>query len=54
MLKFNKTSCMRIGLNVDYISKCAFEINKYLKPFTYMKSLINDSLITCDEIITVR
>ena len=45
---------MRIGLNVDYISKCAFEINKYLKPFTYMKSLINDSLVTCDEIITVR
>ena len=45
---------MRIGLNLDYISKCAFEINEYLKHFTYMKSLSKYSVITCDEIMTVQ
>ena len=52
-VKIQQNIMYAIGLNLDYVSKCAFEINKYLKHFTYMKSL-NDSVVTCDEIITVR
>ena len=33
------------------LSVCACEINEYLKNYTYMKRLIDDSVITCDEII---
>lgn len=33
------------------LSVCACEINEYLKSYTYMKRLIDDSVITCDEII---
>ena len=52
-VKIQQNVMYATGLNLDYISKCAFEVNKYLIHFTYMKSL-NDSVITCDEIITVR
>ena len=34
-----------------YLSKCACEISKYLKNYTYMKIFMDGSVVTYDEII---
>ena len=40
--KTNKTLCMQKRINLN--SWCASEINKYFKIFTFIKSLLDDSV----------